>query len=70
MVGMGFENVVTIGFIATILVNIYIVFVSKYITNLYPFEILMYGVSNVFFNIVLFIGFSEPVLALMRLGAG
>jgi hypothetical protein len=60
-------NVVFIGVTATIITNIYIVFVSKFITNLYPIEIIMYGVSNFVFNFILFIGFSEPILALMRL---
>ena len=58
-------GIVNIGLIATIIVNIYIYFVSKYITNLYPFEILMYGASNIIFNMVLFIAFSEPFLSLM-----
>ena len=58
-------NIITIGVVATIIVNIYIVFVSLYITNLYPVEIIMYGFSNLVFNIFLFVAFSEPLLFLM-----
>ncbi|MBT3464440.1 hypothetical protein HOD20_04910 [archaeon] len=60
-------NIITIGIVATIIVNIYIVFVSIYITNLYPVEIIMYGFSNFMFNIFLFVAFSEPLLFIMGL---
>ena len=60
-------NVMYIGFIATIIVNIYIFLVSKYVTMLSPFEIMMYGGSNLIFNLLLFSILSNPVLKLMLL---
>ncbi|MFH0876133.1 MAG: hypothetical protein V1859_09425 [archaeon] len=56
-----------VGLICVIIVNIYIVFVSKYITALYAFEIFMYGTSNIIFNFLLFMAFAEPMLMFMRL---
>jgi hypothetical protein len=58
-------NIMWIGFIVTIIVNIYIFFVSKYITFLSMFEIVMYGSSNVIFNLLVFSILSNPVLGLM-----
>ena len=58
-------DIVAIGVIATIIVNIYTVFVSKYVTMLSNYEIVMYGSTNAAFNIVLFIGFSNIFMLLM-----
>ncbi len=60
-------NIVTLGMISTFMTNTWIFFVSKYITNLSPFEIFMYGSSNIIFNFVLFMGFGEVLLSIMRL---
>lgn len=60
-----FLPVLFIGIIAAVAVNIYVVFISKYVTMLSDYEIIMYGSSNTIFNIVLFIGFSEFMLRLM-----
>ncbi|MEM3374487.1 MAG: hypothetical protein QXE31_04665 [Candidatus Woesearchaeota archaeon] len=57
--------IVLIGIIATIVVNIYTIFVSKYITMLTDYEIMTYGLSNTIFNFILFIAFSEPLLSIM-----
>ena len=59
------NNIIIIGVIVTLIVNLYIVFVSKFITMLSFYETLMYGSSNVIFNTVLFIGFSEFLYKLM-----
>ncbi|MFH2019867.1 MAG: hypothetical protein ABIJ34_00485 [archaeon] len=58
-------SVVVIGVLATIVVNIYTVFISRYVTGLSNYEIMTYGASNTIFNIVLFIGFSEFFYAVM-----
>ncbi|NTV22791.1 MAG: hypothetical protein HGA85_00255 [Nanoarchaeota archaeon] len=63
----GIFPIVTVGILAAIIVNLYVVFISKYVTFLSSYEIIAYGLSNVFFNIVLFIGFSEMFLALFNL---
>jgi hypothetical protein len=54
-----------VGLFATLVTNIYIVFVSKFITMLSNYEIFMYGSSNVLFNVVLFIGFSDIFYKIM-----
>ncbi|MBT3720093.1 hypothetical protein HN789_05125 [archaeon] len=60
-------SIVVAGIISTIVVNLYVVFVSKYITHLSTYEIVMYGSSNTIFNVVLFIGFGEIIFKLMGL---
>ncbi len=60
--GMG---VASVGIISTLVVNLYIVFVSRFITMLSTYEIIMYGSSNTIFNIVLFIGFGDLFRILM-----
>ena len=60
-------SIVIVGVVSTIMVNIYTVFISKFVTMFSSYEIFTYGISNTFFNIVLFIGFSEFFLAIMRL---
>ncbi len=61
------NNIVTAGIISTIVTNIYVVFVSRYITHLSNYEIMMYGASNTIFNIVMFIGFANPIEFIMTL---
>ena len=60
-------NIMWVGIIATIVVNIYIYVVSKYITMLSMFEIVIYGSTNLIFNLLIFSIFSNPVAGLMRL---
>ena len=55
-----------VGIISIIMTNIWIVFVSKFITGLSTYEIFMYGSSNFIFNAVLFIGFGDFFLGLMK----
>jgi hypothetical protein len=57
--------IILLGIIATIITNIYIVFVSKFITMLPDMAIMTYGASNTIFNIVMFVGFAEIFLKLM-----
>ncbi len=61
----GTMPVLVVGVIVTIIINLYVIFISRYITMLSDYEILMYGSSNTIFNIVLFIGFSELILKIM-----
>jgi hypothetical protein len=58
-------SIIAIGIISTIIVNIYTVFNSKYITMLSSYEIFTYGISNTIFNIVIFIGFADLISMLM-----
>ncbi len=58
-------SIFSIGLLATVIVNIYIVFVSKFITMLSMQEIFMYGISNTLFNLVLFVGFSDLFYKIM-----
>lgn len=58
-------HIVLLGIIVTLIVNLYIVFVSKFITMLSNYEIIMYGSTNIIFNSVLFIGFSELFMKIM-----
>lgn len=60
-------NIVLLGIIVTLIVNIYVFLVSKFITMLSSYEIFMYGASNVIFNSVLFIAFSELARGIMML---
>ena len=57
--------IVLLGILVTIITNTYVMFVSKFITMLSPYEIMMYGSSNFIFNSVLFLGFSEFFLMIM-----
>ncbi len=57
--------ILLLGILVTIIVNIYTLFISKFVTMLSPYEIMMYGMSNAIFNSVLFIGFSELFLMVM-----
>ncbi|MEK6916335.1 MAG: hypothetical protein AABW92_01195, partial [Nanoarchaeota archaeon] len=52
-------NIIVLGIIVTLLTNVYVVFVSKFITMLSNYEIIMYGTSNFIFNVVLFVGFAD-----------
>lgn len=60
-------SIVFAGVLSTIVVNIYVVMVSKYITHLSTYEIIMYGASNTIFNIIMFIGFGDLFFKLMGL---
>ncbi len=58
-------NIVTMGIIVTIISNFYLAFIRKFLLGYAPVEILSYAVTNIIFNIVLFIGFSELFLIIM-----
>jgi hypothetical protein len=60
-------DILIVGILATIVVNIYVVFVSKFITMLSNYEIIMYGSTNTIFNTVLFIGFSQFFYKIMMI---
>jgi hypothetical protein len=57
--------IILLGFIVTAVVNMYVLFISKFVTMLSPYEIMMYGSSNLIFNIVLFVGFAHIFLRIM-----
>src|SRR3989338_9900344 len=52
-------GVVTLGLIVTLLANVYQFFIRKFVVNYSTFEIISYGVTNIIFNSVLFIGFAD-----------
>ena len=59
-------NVVTLGIIVTLLSNTYLGLIRKFVTQYSIFEVFIYGGSNVIFNIVMFIGFSQPVYNIIK----
>ncbi len=59
MANMLSGSILFVGIITIIVTNLWIVFVSKFITGLSTYEIFMYGMSNFIFNAVLFIGFGD-----------
>ena len=59
-------SIVTLGIIVTLLSNIYLGMIRKFVTQYSFFEVITYGGSNFIFNIVMFIGFSEPIYNLMK----
>jgi hypothetical protein len=59
------DNVVLLGIIVTIISNIYMVFIRKYVTQYSNFEVISYALSDLIFNSVMFIGFSEITLFFM-----
>lgn len=59
------NNVVLLGIVVTIISNIYMVFVRKYVTQYSNFEVISYAASDLIFNAVMFIGFSEIILFFM-----
>jgi len=52
-------GIVTLGIIVTIISNIYLAVVRKFLLGYSPIEVLGYGITNFIFNSVLFIGFAE-----------
>jgi len=62
---LAFPSIIMAGIIIAFMVNLYVVFVSKFITMLSAYEILMYGTSNFIFNVVLFVGFADLFRLLM-----
>lgn len=58
-------GVVNLGIIVSVISNIYLAFVRKFLLGYSPIEIMGYGITNIIFNIVLFIGFSEMFLFIM-----
>ncbi|MEK6917075.1 MAG: hypothetical protein AABW92_05000 [Nanoarchaeota archaeon] len=58
-------NVVVLGLIVTLLANTYLFFVRKFIVNYSAFEIFSYTATNIIFNFVLFLGFSEFFIKIM-----
>ena len=59
-------SILVVGLLATLVVNLYVVFVSKFITMLSNYEIFMYGFTNVLFNVILFVGFGDIIFKLMN----
>jgi len=59
-------SILVVGLIATLVVNLYVVFVSKFITMLSNYEIFMYGFTNILFNVILFVGFGDFIFKLMQ----
>jgi hypothetical protein len=58
-------HIVTLGILVTLIVNFYVFMVSKFITMLSNYEIIMYGTSNILFNFVMFMGFSQLFQTIM-----
>ena len=58
-------GVVTLGLIVTLLANVYQFFIRKFVVNYSTFEIISYGVTNIIFNSVLFIGFADIFIKIM-----
>ncbi len=58
-------NIVTLGLLVTGLSNIYVSFVRKFVVQYSTFEIISYGLTNIIFNVVMFVGFAELVLKIM-----
>jgi len=59
-------SILIVGLLATLVVNLYVLFVSKFITMLSNYEIVMYGSTNLIFNMILFIGFGDFIFKLMQ----
>lgn len=57
--------IVTMGVLIAIIVNTYAFLAFRFILFLSDFELALYGISNIFFNIVVFVGFSEIILRLI-----
>jgi hypothetical protein len=62
---IGGSNPVILGLIVTVISNIYLVLIRKFVTRYSSFEIISYGISNFLFNLVLFLGFADIFYALM-----
>jgi hypothetical protein len=58
-------HVITLGFIVTVLANVIQYFIRKFVVNYSDFEVFSYGFTNIIFNVILFVGFSEILLFLM-----
>jgi hypothetical protein len=54
-------NIVLLGIIISVVINIYTYFSFKFVMMMSDFESLGYSVTNIIFNIMLFIGFSEVI---------
>jgi len=58
-------NVVQLGILVTFLSNMYLGLIRKFVVQYSMMEVILYGLTNILFNIVFFIGFSEIILFLM-----
>lgn len=59
-------SVVSLGILVSLLSGIYLGFVRKFVAQYSFFEIIVYGGSNFLFNMVMFIGFSQPIYNIMK----
>jgi len=58
-------NILHIGIIVTLLVNLYYFIIYRFVVFLSQYEAFMYNTTNIIFNLVLFIGFSDLILKIM-----
>ena len=58
-------NIVLLGVLITVVINFYFAFISRFVIFYSNHEVMIATVSNVFFNIALFIGFSEVIIRIM-----
>ncbi len=61
------DNIVAVGVLVTVLVNIFNFFTCKFVVFLSDYELFLYGGSNLIFNVTLFIGFSEIIMKLINI---
>jgi len=59
-------NIILLGLIVVMIVNLYSFIMFKYLLMLSYFEVGMYNVTNIIFNIVLLVGFSEVLIRVLN----
>ena len=59
-------NIVLIGIIANILHNLFVFLIYHFVLRYDPFKNLIFGLSNIFFNFILFLNFSSFFVRLMN----
>ncbi|NTV22792.1 MAG: hypothetical protein HGA85_00260 [Nanoarchaeota archaeon] len=60
-----YQNLVLTGILVSVLVNLFSFFLMKFSDMASPYQLVMYGVSNIMFNIIVFLGFSQIVFKIM-----
>ena len=60
-------NIVTLGIVVTLVSNIYLGMIRKFVAQYSIFEVILYGGSNFIFNSVLFIGFSQIINNVLKI---
>jgi hypothetical protein len=58
-------NVVTMGLLIVVIVNLFAFLIFRFVLFMSTYELVMYAVSNIMFNIVMFMGFAEIIVKLM-----